>query len=100
VRATTTCVVYRDHEVQVRGVADLQSGPFGWRAIVFSTDDLPTEGLAEGCYRLAIPSGDYAVRFDSVRLATREVRMRGIGDPPTEIAQPSNRPQTRYTPSR
>ena len=101
-RADVPCVVRNAGQVVIRGDADLQSGPRGWRVTVYAAPVSDIEDLPEGRYELQLPSGTHAVRFDSSRLITREVRFVGIGDPPAEISRRrpgfgggSNRPRRR-----
>lgn len=84
-RATVTCVVKRAERVVLRGEADLQSGPRGWRVTVYANRDFDIETLPEGRYEIELPTGQHSVRLDGVRLVTHEVRFVGIGDAPAEL---------------
>ena len=84
-RATVTCLVKRDDRVVLRGEADLQSGPRGWRVTVYADREFDAESLPDGRYQLELPTGLHSVRFDSVRAVTHEVRFVGIGDAPSEL---------------
>jgi hypothetical protein len=98
-RVAISCEVRRDGELVLEGLADLQSGPRGWRANVIASAGYSVRGLADGIYQLVLPSGaSHDARLDSVRQATREARFVGIDDPPAEITRRPNVPRSvRFT---
>jgi hypothetical protein len=85
VRAVSTCEIWLDDRLVLRGLADLQSGPRGWRATVRATSAFSSVTLDERRYDLVLSSGAHPVRLDSARLATSEFRFLGLGSLPLEL---------------